>query len=349
MFAVPTLDMTTWRGGSADARLSWALRLTELAHEVGFFHVGGHGIPLAQLEGILATTRALFALPTEVKARIDKRNSACFRGWEPVGSERTNGQPDLREQVDLWTEYPVHHEPGAPTYRRLLGPNPWLPESVLPGHRGVIREWLATTDDLASDLLDAFGLGLGLPEDALRTRFGQERMSLLKLIHYPETPPGSAGVNPHHDAGFLTLLLPDSPGLEVEGPDGAWHPVPFRPGHLVLNLGEVLQAMTGNYLVATPHRVVASHERWSVGYFHGPALDMSLEPLALDARFAAAVAASPRHAGAGFMAPRAEVEAGVGAMRSSHRPQVYGDQLWNYFLRSYPELVAAHHPDLARR
>jgi len=25
----------------------------------------------------------------------------------------------------------------------------------------------------------------------------------------------------------------------------------------------------------------------------------------------------------------------------------YGQQLWNYFVRSYPALVARHHPDLA--
>ena len=25
----------------------------------------------------------------------------------------------------------------------------------------------------------------------------------------------------------------------------------------------------------------------------------------------------------------------------------YGEQLWNYFVRSYPDLVQRHHPDVA--
>ena len=77
-----------------------------------------------------------------------------------------------------------------------------------------------------------------------------------------------------------------------------------------LNLGEMLQSMTGNYLVATTHRVISPSQRFSSAYFHGPDLRASLEPLDLDPRFAEAVAASPRHRDAGFMAKREELEAG---------------------------------------
>jgi len=73
---------------------------------------------------------------------------------------------------------------------------------------------------------------------------------------------------------------------------------------------------------------------------------MELTPIALDARFGAAVANSPRHQNTGFMARAEETAAGVGDMRSSHKPAVYGEQLWNYFCRSYPNNVAAHYPDL---
>ena len=70
--------------------------------------------------------------------------------------------------------------------------------------------------------------------------------------------------------------------------------------------------MTGNYFVATTHRVIAAEPRFSSGYFHGPDLRTPLEPLPLAPEFAAAVAASPRHAGAGFMAKRHELVAGQG-------------------------------------
>ena len=74
-------------------------------------------------------------------------------------------------------------------------------------------------------------------------------------------------------------------------------------------------------------------------------LETELAPLPLARRFTDAVAASPRHARAGFMAQRDETEAGVGDMRSPHHPDCYGQQLWNYFARSYPENVRQHYPE----
>src|SRR4029077_18835614 len=98
-------------------------------------------------------------------------------------------------------------------------------------------------------------------------------------------------------------------------------------------LGEMLQAMTGNYVVATTHRVIATEERYSSGYFHGPDLRARLDPLPLAPAVSAAVAASPRHAGAGFMAKRDELVAGRGGIASTPAG-VYGEQVWDYYRRS---------------
>ena len=111
------------------------------------------------------------------------------------------------------------------------------------------------------------------------------------------------------------------------------------------SLREVLQKMTGNFFVATPHRVTTSSARQSMGFFYGPSLGTSLTTLDLHPRFAAAVAASPRHARAGFMTQPDEVEAGVEDMGSTHHPDIYGEQLWNYFRRSYPDNMTRHYPD----
>ena len=45
------------------------------------------------------------------------------------------------------------------------------------------------------------------------------------------------------------------------------------------------------------------------------------------------------------MAKRHELLAGQGG-RNSTSAGVYGEQLWNYFARSYPELVERHHADI---
>ena len=46
------------------------------------------------------------------------------------------------------------------------------------------------------------------------------------------------------------------------------------------------------------------------------------------------------------MAKRHELVAGAGGIASTGAG-VYGQQLWNYYLRSYPDNVRAHYPDLA--
>jgi isopenicillin N synthase-like dioxygenase len=342
---LPLVDLgPSW--GSADERDTLAHRITEVCHEIGFMLVVGHGVEQSVIDGVFDLMHRFFALDEAGRSTIDKRRSPWFRGWEPVGTEYTNNRPDIREQIDLWTEWAPVERPADP-YLRLLGPNQWPPEDLIPGFRDLMREWYRQMGELADHLLGLIATGLGLEADHFLEMFGGQPMSLTKLIHYPPTPAGAAGVNAHHDAGFLTLLAPGpTPGLEVEWPDGSWVAVPSVPGSLVVNLGEMLQGISGNYLVATPHRVVTAGERFSAGYFHGPSLDVRLDPIDLDPSYTAAVAASPRHRAAGFMARKEETEAGVGDMQSSHRAATYGEQLWNYFSRSYPEMMAAHHGDL---
>jgi len=341
---IPVIDLSRWRG-STDERAALAEEVRRVCHEVGFFHLVGHGVPASFVERYFAALRAFFELPESTKAMIDKRRSRHFRGWERVGAELTNNRPDHREQLDVSTEHPPYPADVEPAYLRLDGPNQWLPEHELPGFRAVVEEFFDRFGAVAGELMEVLSVGLGLAPDHLRRVFGERPLSFAKLISYPPTPPGEAGVNPHHDAGFLTILLQHGVGgLQAMNPDGEWIDVEPPADAFVVNLGEMLQEMTGNYVVATTHRVITSEPRFSSGYFHGPDLRTRLEPLPLGPSFAAAVAASPRHAGAGFMATRDDLVAGRDGI-ASRGTGVYGQQMWNYYLRSYPDNVAAHYPD----
>jgi isopenicillin N synthase-like dioxygenase len=327
-------------------RQAGAVRLTRICHEVGFFTLVDHGIELEFFDQLRVQQAAFFALPESVKATIDKRQSPHFRGWERVGAELTDNRPDYREQLDVSTENPAYGPDVEPPYLRLDGPNQWLADDVLPGFRTMVEEMFGRLGGIANELMAAMSLGLGLGETHLRDLFGTRPLSFAKLVNYPRTPEGEAGVNAHHDAGFLTLLVQHGVGgLQAQNPVGEWIDIPPRPGALVVNLGEMLQAITGNYFVATTHRVITTEPRYSSAYFHGPDLRTRLDPLPLDPSFAAAVAASPRHASAGFMSKRDELLEGAAVTASSSAP-VYGQQLWNYYVRSYPENVAAHYPNL---
>lgn len=342
--AIPVVDFSRWRSGTAETRAVFAEEVREICHHVGFMLLTGTGLDWRLVGDVFGYSERFFALPDREKGLIDKRNSRHFRGWESVGTELTNNRPDIREQIDLWSEH-VPLSPGVePKYLRLLGPNQWLPERVMPGFHGTMDRWFRELGGLADDLMEVLSAGLGLEPGHFDRRFGDKRMSLTKIIHYPPTPDGEFGVNAHHDAGFLTILAPGKTlGLQVQNATGDWIPVPIVPESFVINLGEMLQGMSGNYFIATPHRVVTREERYSVGYFHGPSLDTTLEPVPLRPELVAAVDASPRHQTAGYMALKEETESGVADMASRHKPAVYGEQLWNYFSRSYPQNVARHY------
>jgi len=340
---IPILDVSDARapGGPSEA---FSHEFTEICHNVGFALVTNHGISAELTDSVFNMMQKFFALPVETKKKIDKIRSPQFRGWEPVGAETTNNAADMREQIDVWTHWPTTN--AGPTYQRLLGPNQWLPDDVLDGHQALSLEWIDALATLADQLMAALAVGLGLHADHLRNLFGDQPMSLAKFIHYPPTPPGAAGVNAHHDAGFLTVLAPGpTAGLQVQNQQQEWIDVPTIRDAFVINLGEILQSMTGNYLVATPHRVITTQERYSAGYFHGPSLTTQLTRLPLAPEFATAVEASPHHHDAGFMPTPEEASAGTGAMASDHRPETYGEQLWNYFSRSYSDQMALHHPN----
>lgn len=343
---IPEVDLSRWRGSAAE-RAALAAEVRRICHEVGFFQLVGHGVPADFRARYFELLQAFFALPDDVKAEIDKVRSPNFRGWERVGAELTDNRTDYREQLDVSTENPRYPADAVPPYLRLDGPNQWLPEAVLPEFHAAVVELFERLGTVAFELMEVLSVGLGLDADHLRVVFGERPMSLAKLIRYPRTPAGEAGVNAHHDAGFLTLLMQHGVGgLQVENADGDWIDVPPRDDAFVVNLGEMLQRMTGNYFVATTHRVIATEPRFSSAYFHGPDLRTALEPLPLAPAFADAVAASPRHAGAGFMAKRDELLAGESGTGSTSA-DTYGQQLWNYYLRSYPDNVRAHYPDLA--
>ncbi len=341
---IPAFSLARWR---AEPRRALAEQLVDLCHHVGFFHLVDHGVDDEFQSQWHDGLQRFFALPEALKATIDKRNSRHFRGWERVGAELTDNRVDYREQFDASSEHPPLGAGVEPAYLRLYGPNQWLGEDVLPGFRALIGRYFRTMGAIANDLMSALSVGLGLPAEHLGIVFGEHQQSNIKLISYPPTPPGEAGVNAHHDAGFLTILRQHGVGgLQARNPDGRWIDIEPRDDAYVINLGEMLQAMTGNYLVATMHRVIATEARLSSAYFHGPDLRMRLDPLPLDGRFAAAVAASPRHAAAGFMAKRDELMAGRGGT-GSESADTYGQQLWNYYVRSYPDNVAAHYGSAA--
>src|SRR3984957_5531322 len=327
------LDLRRFDAGEAP-RAQFLAELRAAAHDVGFFYVTGHDVDGRLLRELMDCARQFFSLPDDDKHAIEMVNSPHFRGYNRVAAERTRGQPDWREQIDIGSERPaLPRDRGSPPGARLRGPNQW--PAALPELRTVVTRWQSAAMQVLARLLRAFALALGQSADALEPLYGDDPHYLVKLIRYPgrDITAADQGVGAHKDAGLITLLLQDGQGgLQVETPQG-WIDVPPRAGTFVINIGELLELASDGYLRATMHRVVtppAGIERISAAFFLGARLDAVVPLLHLPP----ALAAEAR-----------------GPERDPQNP-LFREVGMNYLkgrLRSHPDVARRHHSDLLER
>jgi len=290
--ALPILDILRLEAGAAE-REAFLLELRETAHGLGFFYLKGHGISENLTQQVLHISRRFFDLPEAEKLSIEMVNSPHFRGYNRIGSERTRGERDWREQVDIGDERPAQPlDGGLPPWSRLQGPNQW--STALPELKDVVLTYKKAAADLAIRLIRAFSLALGQPENVFDPIFTPEPNQLIKLIHYPgrDITETEQGVGAHKDGGIVTVLLQDvTSGLQVEY-EGSWIDAPPIAGTFVINIGEVLELASNGYLRATVHRAVtpqAGSDRLSVGSFFGARLDATVPVLKLPPELAEGV------------------------------------------------------------
>ena len=113
----------------------------------------------------------------------------------------------------------------------------------------MIQAYYEACDALAIRLLRIMARNLGMPPDFLDVHFRPQHTSFVRLNYYPrctDESRRSLGVNPHTDAGAITLLLQDEqPGLQIFHRD-VWWPVEPHPDLLVVNLGDIAQVLSND-------------------------------------------------------------------------------------------------------
>ena len=332
MSSLPILDLSRLDAGVEEAA-RFRADLRQVTHEVGFFYLVGHGVDQALIDELLAVSRRFFELPTEDKLAIENVHSPQFRGYTRMGGERTHGDVDWREQIDIGVDRDaVEPGPGVPDYWRLEGPN--LVPDALPELSENVARWNEQLSAVALRLLRAWALSLGSPENVFDEAFADRPFPMTKIVRYPgeSDPDPKQGVGAHRDGGVLTLLLvePGKGGLQVEH-DGDWIEAPSVPGAFVVNIGEMLELATGGYLKATLHRVISppiGTDRISIPFFFNPALDTVMPRLQLSPELAA--------------------DARGLSVDPTNSPilDTYGENALRYRLRAHPNVAEIQHPDL---
>lgn len=249
--------------------------LRTACEQYGFFYLE-HGIPKEQIAEAIDASRRFFALPQATKERYGHASQdvypATARGYIPLHGEmlHPDAGPDPKEIFDLGIEKGGDRRPFAGITR--------LPDdAVAPGFA---RSLLALQATVLSEVVPQLGGALadliGMEKGWFRRHFSPPTV-LQRVIRYPSTG-GTAGK--HTDSGFFTLLLQEelpTRSLQVWF-GGRWVPAPSLPDSLVVNLGDMLQALSDDRFKSTPHQVVHSGpaERISLPFFIYPDIDARL-------------------------------------------------------------------------
>jgi isopenicillin N synthase-like dioxygenase len=304
---VPAVDLTPWTDpvvraedspAAAAARRAVVERLDEVCRTVGFVRISGHGVPETLIADVLATATAFFERPAAEKETYRPASAAVNRGYAPVGSEALAYSlgaeeviPDLFEAFNIgvegWPAGDAYYEAEA---GRMFAPNIWPAEPAR--MREVFTAYFAAMTTLAARLMSLFALALAMPPDYFVSRAGRAP-DVMRTNHYrreagaPDPLPGQLRMGAHTDYGACTILLADDvEGLEILGPDGAWHGVRPAPGTFVVNVGDLLAQWTNDRWRSTLHRVVppppaerGPARRRSVAFFHEANHDAVVECL----------------------------------------------------------------------
>ncbi len=331
---LPILDISNYLADPTSERAQhFVHQLRDTCHGPGFFYLTGHGVEKRLDDDVLDIANQFFELPLDQREALAIGNSPHFRGYTLLESERTGGQIDWRDQIDVGPEEPVLAlKPTDPPWLRLRGPNQWPPN--LPTMPNKINAWMGQIQPLGMALIRALAQGLGQQADYFDDRMTPDAYTRVKIIRYPAQPANGGsgqGLGLHHDSGILTFILQDDvPGLQVMSEDKLVD-VEALEGAYVVNLGEMMQTATNGYLRATRHQVVsppAGKQRLSIAYFMNPRLDARFEPLELPRELAM------------------EAPGGQNADPSDPVFAVFGANTLKIRMRSHPDVTAAHYSDV---
>jgi len=278
--AIPLVDLSKYIQGSDGDKQQFIEDLGKAFHEVGFVGVINHGIPKQLVDDFYAAAKAFFALPLEIKQKYEIKDLAGQRGYTSFGKEhaKQSNVGDLKEFFQIGQTV-TDGDPISNEY----------PENVQVGE---LMEFTQKGDELykafekaGSHLLAAIGEFLDLGEQYFAPKIHNGN-SILRAIHYPpitSEPESAIRAEQHEDINLITLLVGASAGgLQVLNLKGEWLDVIPQDEEIVVNVGDMLQRLTNNYLISTTHRVVnPPREEWhqprlSIPFFLHPRSEMDL-------------------------------------------------------------------------
>lgn len=249
--------------------------------QTGFVILQGTGVPVEVLAKMRAAVKAVFDAP-RAEFRDFTVQKSNYRGYVPLAYFTPNAGSARPDQYEAWK---LHWEVSAAdpicAECTLYGPNRWPP--LAQEVKAAVLDYWAAMDRLNAVVLRTLSQALGMDAEGVLSMLDKP-LTNMTLLNYPPAKPTEAswGIHPHKDFNFLTFLAHDPVGgLEVRTKEGDWVDARCDEGEYVVNIGDMLELLSGGRLVSTPHRVVNTSgvQRQSFPYFSVPRFDVIVEPL----------------------------------------------------------------------
>lgn len=278
--AIPLVDLKKFIAGSDAEKQAFVDELGHAFHDFGFVGVINHGIAKELVSRYYAESKAFFSLPVEVKSNYEIEGLAGQRGYTSFGKEhaKQSNVGDLKEFFQLGQEVPADH-----SQKEEYPDNIHVAE--VPDFTNTGIELYKAFESSGASLLRAIAIYLNLKPDYFADKI-ESGNSILRAIHYPpitQEPKSALRSEQHEDINLITLLVGASAGgLQILDAKNQWLDIVPGEDEIVVNVGDMLQRLTNNYLISTTHRVVnPPKDEWhrprlSIPFFLHPKSDMDL-------------------------------------------------------------------------
>ena len=273
---IPTLDLDHFIKGNVIEKKQFSHDIGEAFHNIGFVSIKNHGIDDQLVQNLYESIQRFFSLPLEFKQSYEIIGLAGQRGYTSFGKEHAKGSvsPDLKEFFQYGQ--PLDKHLSNVRVHQISDLNKTLDMAFVEFEKSGIF------------LLRAIAIYLGLDEYHFDKKV-IEGESILRAIHYPpitQNPQSAVRAEQHEDINLITLLIGASAdGLQILSKENKWVDINADPGHIVVNVGDMLQRLTNNKLKSTTHRVINPPEqfwhtsRFSIPFFLHPQSPVSLSCL----------------------------------------------------------------------
>eukprot|EP01117_Protostelium_nocturnum_P017495 TRINITY_DN7121_c0_g1_i1.p1 TRINITY_DN7121_c0_g1~~TRINITY_DN7121_c0_g1_i1.p1 ORF type:complete len:361 (+),score=102.39 TRINITY_DN7121_c0_g1_i1:101-1183(+) len=297
MTSVPVIDISPFISGVDEKKSNEVVESVFRAFStLGFIQVVGHNVSVEVQRELEEQTRNFFDLSLEEKMKVSvQKGGVAWRGYMPYNGEGTHGKPDAKEGFYLGPEHPDDHPlKGMP----LHGKNQF-PDEALPHMRGALMAYIDQVTQLGKTLTQILSLSLGFERDKLLNLWlSPEPIAIVRSFRYSKKEKkegelieenketATEGIGKHTDFGYLTILKQDSPGLQMYSNEKGWIDVPVVENAFVVNVGDMLDMLTGGRFKSMPHRVVLpkevpSNARLSWPFFFDFSWNAEMKPLDL--------------------------------------------------------------------